>query len=348
MNNYRANLVSGEFSPRFLRESDQAIRSFIDEYRVNDVLPKDAFESLDEAVQEPSLTTLRAVQDLADANLIDDIGEEGYFAATQRTSQRRTDVRPASIVMDTSTAVEGDRAEILTEGFPLPFIQAEFQFSERELAMASRSGFPLDLNGVSMASRRVMETMDDLVVNGDPDFSFNGNKVNGYTSAPNALGVNFSNGPWEDFDPSGGTGTPDGEDILADVLAAISKLKRPDATITRSSFPGPYGVYVSSTANTKLGNDFKANSDKSIRQRLEEIDSISFIQELPNLADGTVIFVQMTSNVVRLIRGFDPRPVAWATRGGSIQHWAVVAGVSIRIETDGVLGKSGVLLITAA
>ncbi|WP_324009565.1 major capsid protein, partial [Parvimonas micra] len=86
--------------------------------------------------------------------------------------------------------------------------------------------------------------------------------------------------------------------MVADVTAMIEKLAGPP-----NNMEGPFVMIVSRTVGARLGNDYKANGDKTIMQRLKDIPGISDIWMSSRLTGSQVLLVQLTSDVLRMING---------------------------------------------
>ena len=111
--------------------------------------------------------------------------------------------------------------------------------------------------------------------------------------------------------------TATGAQILADVLA----MKQ--AAIDAKYF-GPYVIYIPTNFETPIDNDFKAASDKTIRQRILEVASIADVRVADKLTDSNIIMVQMTSDVVRMVQGMGITPVEWTTEGGMVFQYKIM------------------------
>jgi hypothetical protein len=77
-----------------------------------------------------------------------------------------------------------------------------------------------------------------------------------------------------------------------------------------------------------------------------EVEGIQDIKIADRLTANTVLLVQMTSDVVRLINGFAPKVLQWSTQGGLIHHFKVMAiqVPQMRADQD---GNSGITVLAA-
>ena len=85
---------------------------------------------------------------------------------------------------------------------------------------------------------------------------------------------------------------------------------------------------------SNLRDDFKANSDKTILERLLQIDSLTAIRSSSKLTGTNVVLVQLTSDVIDLPVGQDITTVEWDTKGGLSMHFKVMAAMAPRIKSD--------------
>jgi hypothetical protein len=103
---------------------------------------------------------------------------------------------------------------------------------------------------------------------------------------------------------------------------------------------GPYWLYVPSGYSTVLEGDFKAASDKTIRQRLMEVDRLVKITVVDQLTADNVVMVQPTRDVVALVEGEPLQSVQWDVEGGFIVKFKAfqIAVPLIRADAQGRCG----------
>jgi hypothetical protein len=174
------------------------------------------------------------------------------------------------------------------------------------------------------AGRSVAEKIENLLWKGSTELGSN-NTVFGYTTAPNKN--TYAGADWS-------LTATTGDKMIRDTLAMIAALQA-------DHMYGPYVMYISIPAMTNLGNDFKANSDRTILERLLAIDGISSIRSTANLADTDRILVQMTSDVVQMIDGIQPTMIQWDSHGGMMTNFKVIAIMLPRFRNDSE-GQSGI------
>jgi len=225
----------------------------------------------------------------------------------------------AHISMAGETRGENDRPEFDLNYLPLPIIHKPFQINIRNLNASREVGQSLDTTMAEQAARKVAEKIEEILFTGASAFTYGGGTIRGYTDHPNRNTVSLT-GNWDESAQSG-------EDILADVLS----MKQ--AAIDDRHY-GPFMLYVPTNYDATLDGDFKSNSDKTIRQRIREVDQIIDVKVADKLTDDNVILVQMTSDVVRMVEGLNVTTVEWQSEGGMIFHFKVMAIMIPQIRAD--------------
>jgi hypothetical protein len=105
---------------------------------------------------------------------------------------------------------------------------------------------------------------------------------------------------------------------VTDVLAARTALRD-------NGFTGPYTLYLPANFDGVIDDDYKAESDKTLRQRLMDIDGVTAIRISATLPDSNVLLVQMSRSVVEIASGQTITTVTWDEFGGLAQNWAILA-----------------------
>ena len=169
---------------------------------------------------------------------------------------------------------------------------------------------PVDTTQAALAARKVAEKAESMLFTGTSTYTFGGGAIYGYMDEPNRNTGSLT----ANWDDSAG----DGDAILTDVLA----MKQ--AGIDDRCY-GPFMLYIPTNFETAIDEDFKANSDKSIRQRILEVSGISGVKVADKLTADNVICVQMTMDVIRLVNGLAITTVQWETEGGMRVNFKVMA-----------------------
>jgi uncharacterized linocin/CFP29 family protein len=269
------------------------------ELRTLDTLRKDEWKHLDTALIEEGTIRLRAVADLMAAGLT--IPLPNAMGKTIFQYEKITDMNDAEVSLSGISRTDDDRVEFELNNLPIPITHKDFNLNLRTLAASRTTGEPLDTTQARISGRKVAEQLESMLFVGGK--TFGGNTIYGLLNHPNVNLLDFdSNEAWDDTNKSG-------EDILKDVLNMVK-------TLEADRFYGPYWLYVPSGYSTEIEEDFKAASDKSIRQRLSEVDRIARIEVVDQLTAANVVMFQATKDVVAIVDGEPLQSVQWDIEGG--------------------------------
>lgn len=297
--------------------------------RTNATLSYDQWKDVDTRVIREMERRLRGVSDLFGAGLTRNLNNLGFTVDQWPTM---SDPGTANVSMDGLTRGQSDRPDFVTNIVPLPITHSDWDINAREL-QASRmpGGPPLDTVMAESAGRRVAEQNEDMLFNGYSALSFGGGTIYGYTTHPSRNGTtSFTSGAWSTF----GT-TATGDSIRTDVLAAI-------AVLNADRFYGPFVMYIPTALESILDNDYRAAGDnRTIRERLLAIQSISDIRSTDQLAADNIVIVSLTSDVIDLVVGLNTTNVEWDSHGGFQLHFKVMNVIVPRVKAD-YSGRSGI------
>ena len=307
--------------------SPQALKPCVEaknpQVRANALLTRDSWEDFDRQVNDAAQERLAAVADLYALGLIRDI--PNAMGRTILTYEKLTDMTPAEYSMDPAARTITSRREYTPVQLPFPVTHKDFDIGIREIRAHQDRGEPLDDSHIRNAGRMVAEGLEDLLLVGGP--TFGGLPIYGYTTHPDRNTEAFgTNGAWS-------AAAKTGENILADVIQMITRLEA-------DKYFGPYRLYISGAYSAKLGSDFKINSDKTIIQRLREIDSIGGIRYCDRLS-AAVLLVQGTSDVVQWADGESIQTIMWDLEGGMKVAFKCMA-MQIPIVKSDANGNSGI------
>lgn len=283
----------------------------------NATLRKDEWKQYDQAILEAARLRLTGIQDLISAGLTYDIGNG--LGTTVLEYEDMSDIEDAEMDMDAVTRGRNDRPEFSIKYLPLPIIHKDWQINVRVLNASRTTGRALDTTMAELAAQKVAEKLESILFNGTSSFTYGGGTIYGYTDFP------YSN--TGSLTASWALSTTTGSQILTDVLNMIQMS-------IDVRYYGPWTLYIPKQYETKMEEDFKAESDLTIRQRLLAIEGIQAVKVSDWLADDHVVLVQMTSNVVRLVRGLPITNVEWSTEGGMIFHYKVMTIQVPQIRAD--------------
>lgn len=288
---------------------------------------------LDEAVIRAAKPRQRAAKDLREAGLVYML--PNGIAKTVMQFQQQSDITGATMSMDGLRKAESDRPVFSLVNFPLPIIHKDFSFPLRQI-LASRTGYsPLDTTTAELAGRRVSEQVEQLVLGaptsslllGQNSYTWGGGVVQGYMNFTNRITYTLTL-------PTVGGWTP--QVTVDDVLAM--------KTASQQAFHfGPWMAYAGLYWDKYLDDDYKPTyNDTTLRQRLREIDGIIDVRTVDYIPDSSLILVQQTTDVVRLVIGMDITTVQWETQGGMELNFKVMCVMLPQLRTD-INGNTGIV-----
>ena len=108
---------------------------------------------------------------------------------------------------------------------------------------------------------------------------------------------------------------------------------------------GGYWLYVPQAYDTALDEDFKSETSQTVRQRLLAVEGIDSIKVADKLTANTVVLVQHTMDVARMVNGMPLTTVQWEGNGGFRQNFKVMTIMIPNIRsTQG--DRSGVTVLS--
>jgi hypothetical protein len=162
-----------------------------------------------------------------------------------------------------------------------------------------------------MSARKISEMIEQIFFKGYNSFTFGGGTIRGLEDFPNVNSGSL-NGAWD------GSGTT-GASILNDIISMKQAL-------IAAKHYGPYGTWIPTEYETKLDEDYSsAKGENTIRERLEKIKSIDFIQVADQMSSAKVIMCQLTADVIRMVVGLNITTVEWESEGGMRKNFKVMA-----------------------
>lgn len=278
-------------------------------------LQYDEWRDIDEAVRQVATDRLSGITDLISRGLVHNLGSVGQVVSLW---DKESDMTPAEANMTGEAKSEGDNINFEYDQVAIPVISKDFKINWRTLEASRKIGESLDTRSVRTATRLVAEKSEDMLFNGISSISVNGAGVYGYTNHPNRNTVDMST-QW--------TSITNYQEIIDDVQAMLSAARA-------DNHFGPFVLYIPGEYEQVLDEDFKSNSDKTLRQRLLQLSGLSDIRVSDRLANHNVILVQMTSEVVDLAIAQGIVPLQWSTDGGMTSKNKVLAVWAPRIKPD--------------
>ena len=298
-------------------------------------LRRDEWKRLDEAILEPTRYRLGGVEDLISKGLVYNLGNG--LGTTVLEWHDVSEGMEAVMTMDGVTRGNNDRVVFQHNYLPLPIIHADYEINARVLAASRNMGNPLDSTMAERAARRILELQENMLFT-DTTYSYgevdsrSRNSIYSYINFPDRNLVNLSI-PW---DNSACTGKMIVQDVLEMKQASIN-----------AHFYGPWKLYIPTEYETMLDEDYIGSSPDTaptttVRKRIEQIAGIESIKVIDTLPDDNVLLVQMTSDVVRLVRGMGLQNVEWNTEGNMISKFKVMTIQVPQIRSDQ-NGKCGIV-----
>lgn len=313
-------LLASNFDIDILRPCAQQAENGL---TVNGVLLEDEWIAFDRTVQDVARERLPIVTDLIRRGLSMNL-PNAMGVMSLEWERVKSDLLDAEVTMSGLTEATKDRQEFETVSMPIPIFHKEFYYNLRHLAAARRNGRMPDVSHAEVATRKIAELVETTMFTG---LTIAGSTIYGISNEPNRVTGSVT-ASWA---------TATGEQIVTDVLRMIDAASAPT-----NNFEGPYVLYVSRTVGNRLDNDYKANSDKTIRQRIMEIAGIQDIQMTSRLSGTNVLLVQTTSDVLQVINGIQPTMVEWESHAGFQHNFKIFAIMLPRVRSDG-LGQSGIV-----
>ena len=271
-------------------------------------LRRDEWRQLDEAVLGIAENRLNGVQDLIDRGLTFDLGNA--MGTTVLEYHDVGDALEAELSMDAVTRGEGGRQEFNSVYLPIPIIHVDYEINQRVLESSRRLGNPLDTLNAERASRKLSEKLENMLF-ADESYKFGNGTIHSYLNFPQRNQDVTIDTAWNDDSVSG-------EDIVEDVL----DMKQ--ASLDNFHY-GPWYLYVPPQWETKLDEDYSdQKGTNTIRERLLNIGGIEEVKVIDTMPDNNVLLVQMTTDVVRLVRGMGVQNIQWQTEGGFVHKFKAI------------------------
>lgn len=301
----------------------------------NATLHRDEWKELDTVVTKAAEFRLGGIQDLIDAGLVYSLGNA--MGTTVIEWHDVTSALDAELTMDGVTRGQGGRPIYKHHYMPIPIIHADYEINARELELSRRMSNPIDTTMAERAARTCNAKLEAMLFTnttyafGEKD-AYGRNQIYSYLNHPDRIPATLSVG----WDESGKTG----KQIVDEVISLKKK------SMAKLHF-GPWNLYIPSGYDTKLDEDYTGsnpdtNTNTTIRQRIQNIAGINKIKVIDTLPADNIILVQMTPDVVRLVRGFGLRNVEWGVEGNMVTKYKVMTIQVPQVRSDA-NGNSGIV-----
>lgn len=303
----------------------------------NATLRRDEWKALDEAVVRAADYRLGGIEDLVSNGLVYTLGNA--MGTTMLEWHDVTGDLEADISMDGITRALSNRPVWNHNYMPIPIVHVDYEINSRELAVSRNMGNPLDTTMAERAARAVSERLENMLFTdltyqfGEKD-SHNRNAIYSYVNFPKRLQVSLTTA-WNDSAKTG-------KDIVDEVIYWKQR------SIENRHY-GPWMIYIPTAYETILDEDYVGSTpdtapNVTIRDRIMKISGIKGIKVIDTLAADNILFVQMTPDVVRLVRGMGVTNVEWETEGKFVTKYKVLTIQVPQIRADAA-GRCGILHI---
>jgi len=278
----------------------------------NATLRKDEWQELDAVIVEAARERLVGVDDLISRGLTHALGGVGVLTAQWEAGSEMTD---ANITMDGETVDDLDRQEFALRGVPVPVVHKDFKIGRRVLEASRTHGAALDVTTGAEAGQSVARSSEQMLFNG-ASIKSDGYQIYGYTTHPQRNTASISN--WS---------TASGSTILTEATDLVQALRQ-------DRHYGPAILYIPAEYESSMEDDLKAESDKSVRQRLLEINGIEDVKVADVLADGEVVLAEMSRTNVDLAIAQDVSTMEWQQGSNWTTHYQAAAVWVPRFKAD--------------
>jgi len=279
-------------------------------------LRKDEWIQLDQAVIKAAKPRLNAVADLRSAGLQYTI--PNGMARTVLQHEAQSDIGPAITSMDGLREGDTERPVYDLRNLPLPIIHKDFSFSARQVMASRNGGSPLDTTMAELAGRQVAEEAERLLLGESSSYSYGGGSVFGYKNFPQRLTKTLST-------PTSSTHGV----VVQEVLDMIKQA-------TDNNYFGPYILYYSPDWYSFMDQDYTSsvNQTWTLKDRLERITALSSVKNADFMTGTTLMLVQQTSDVARMVIGMDMTTVQWESHGGMMLNYKVMTIMVPQLRSD--------------
>jgi uncharacterized linocin/CFP29 family protein len=271
---------------------------------------------IDRTVIEIATQRLVGIADLQGRGLTHPLGSIGV---TVSLWDRSSDMTGAEIDMSGLTGSEEDTPNYLTAQVPVPVVHKDFRLNLRRLEASRRMGEGLDVTAAAIAGRVVAEASETMLFSGE-SIVVDGNTIYGYTTHPDRNAVDLTT-HWDLI------ATANNYLIIADVIA-MQNASRSDRHY------GPWMLYIPTAYESKMDEDYRANDNRTVRDRIMALAGIQGVRVADFLPANNVVLVQLSRETVDLATAQDISTVQWTPDGGMTNKFKVMAVWVPRLKSD--------------
>lgn len=296
---------------------------------VNSLLRKDEWEELDREVIQAARLRLKMAGHLVERGLVHRLGSIGTLVSQWNTG---SEMGEANVSLSGRVKGEQDIQDFNLQGVPVPIIFKDFQIGTRTMEAARRMGEAIDMTNAAEAGRVVAEKLESIIVDG-ASVTLNGATIYGYTNHPNRntdTATNYGGGDWGTI-----------ANIRATVIGMIN-------AANADRHYGPFGLYAAPTQYNQALERYTDGSGETALESVLKLPQIEYFEPGDFLADGEVVLVQLTRDVVDIaLLDTQIQVLEWMSGDGMTGHFKVMMVAVPRIKSD-YNDRSGVVHATGA
>lgn len=248
-------------------------------------IPRDAWATYDQDLITLQRAELGVFSDLSSLQRNVPIGKVlNYFSKV-------TDSGEVNSSLDGRSRAKADAPVIDYEGTPIPIYDTTFTFGWREVEAAKQDGGwqYLDAATRDNGNRKIIEKLEDLVINGDAKYTVGGNSIYGLRTAPSRATGNFGN-----FDLATATGAEWVSAVKKVLLGLQAKKFYGGATIYLN-----YGDWFAASVNDYV----TAAPQNTTLSRLMSIPGVVSIVPSTAVPVNEILAIVKERRVVELLTG---------------------------------------------
>jgi hypothetical protein len=285
-------------------------------------LPEDAQRVFDGAINRVGRQRMALVGALIDAGLV--YALPNWYSILHLYTQMLDDTGEAYESMELDERFKTEYADLENLAIPIYATWGAVKFGHRLLAVANRNSYPIETSHVENETRKVNETITRQALYGikGKNALMDGFRAPGILSSPLHEVEFLDNEAWT-------VSTHSGEDIIAD----IEEMRA--AQIALNIYE-PSLLVIPTSFDLKLGQDYKAQSDLTIRQRINELGYVSRIVVEDYMPANTVAMIPLNSSYIDVVLGQGPQRVDWqdSTHPYAPVNHMVVSCEIVRVKQD--------------
>lgn len=299
----------------------------------NATLRRDEWKQLDEAVLRASEQRLGGFQDLSANGLVYNLGN-GMGTTVLEYHDVVGDLT-AELTMDGISRGENNRPDYQTVYLPIPILHVDYEINMRELSVSRNLGQALDTYQAERATRAINLKLDQMLYT-NLSYTYGSGTIYSYVNHPNRNQLTVATG-W-----AASAKSP--KQIVQDVLDAKAQ------SLADYHF-GPWMLYIPANWEIVMDYDYEDTGNtatrQTIRERIMAIGGIKGIKVIDILADDEALLVQMTSDVVRVVRGMGIQNIQWKEEGDFVNKFKVITIQVPQVRSDP-NGRSGIVHMAAS